>query len=79
MAMPKDYKGPTVRQSWLYNTTRGNENRQCNRPERVPGVAPACEDDKDDNRKTWGFASSQVYRAPVSLPRLKFLELTENV
>lgn len=47
--------------------------RLCLRLERKPGVAPACEEDKEDHRKNGGFA--KVY-APVSLPRLKCLEIT---
>ena len=46
--------------------------RACNRPDRVPGVAPACEDDKIVDRR------ERNARAPVSLPKLKCLEPKEQ-
>ena len=41
--------------------------RLCQRPPRVPGKAPPCEDDK---LKTPGLSVP----SPVTLPKLKFLE-----
>ena len=52
--------------SGLYVRAEGNQ-RLALRPQRQPGVAPACEDDLIGNNGVRRLA-------PITLPRVKFLE-----
>lgn len=54
----------------------GNSSRLCLRPERKPGVAPDCEDAREDATRNGGNYSTQSLAAKqrVTLPRLKFME-----
>ena len=55
------------------NTVRSNDQvRLCRRPARLPGVAPACEDDRIYAN---GYGNSdEAKRAKVSLPEVKWLK-----
>ena len=51
-----------------YNRVHGNEQkRACRIPERTPGVAPACEDDKIQTPGEYARGR------PVTLPEVKWL------
>ena len=66
MAMPKGYIPHLT--GHRANSVEAST-RLCRRPERVPGVAPPCEDDAIQNLGDW------IKRVkPVTLPEIKWLK-----
>ena len=59
-----------------FNTVITHGFRQCNRPERIPGVAPACEDDllPSNADPLWHGATDIAKRNRVRLPEVKWLK-----
>ena len=73
MSVKRSHKrtGPPV-SAEKFNYVTSGIGRLCQRPQRTPGVAPPCEDDK---LMANGYATSDEYRkSKVTLPEVQWLK-----